>query len=126
MLEALQGNILKGHGRPETVNIFFRLDPAQAQASRRALRKIGVYHLTSAYEQLLETDRFQESGESGKTFVAAFLSFTGYQAEPDAFLDALTKAARPLHAGWTSVVLTRTRPIPRLRRPGRRRHSGTT
>ena len=80
MLEALQGNILKGHGRPETVNIFFRLDPAQAQASRRTLRQIGVYHLTNAYEQLLETERFQQSGESGKTFVAAFLSFTGYQA----------------------------------------------
>ena len=80
MLEALQGNILKGHGRPETVNLFFRLDQAHAQAARRALREIGVHHLTSAYEQLLETDRFQQDGESGKTFVAAFLSFTGYQA----------------------------------------------
>jgi len=40
MLRDLQGNILKGHGRPETTNIFFKLAPTRAQASRRALRKI--------------------------------------------------------------------------------------
>ena len=80
MLEALQGNILKGHGRPETVNIFFKLDPTKALESRRVLREIGNFHLTSAYQQLLETDAYQRSGASGDTFVAAFLSFTGYQA----------------------------------------------
>ena len=80
MLEALQGNILKGHGRPETVNIFFKLDTTKALESRRALRDIGNFHLTSAHRQLLETDAYQKSGASGDTFVAAFLSFAGYQA----------------------------------------------
>ena len=40
MLRDLQGNIPKGHGRPETTNIFFKLAPTRAQASRRALREI--------------------------------------------------------------------------------------
>ena len=80
MLRALQGNILKGHGRPETTNIFFKLDPTKAQESRRALREIAVFHVTSAQEQLLETQQFQQTGESGKTFVAMVLSFTGYKA----------------------------------------------
>ncbi len=80
MLECLQGNILKGHGRPETVNIFFTLDPTRAQESRRVLRELGNYHLTSAYQQLLETDEYHNKGASGGTFVAAFLAFSGYQA----------------------------------------------
>lgn len=80
MLRDLQGNILKGHGRPETSNLFFKLDPAKQQASRRALREIANYHLTSAYQQLLETEHFQQGGESGGTFVAMMLSFAGYVA----------------------------------------------
>ncbi len=80
MLRDLQGNILKGHGRPETSNVFFKLDPTKAQASRRALREIANFHVTSAYEQLLETQRFHANGASGDTFVAAMLSFSGYVA----------------------------------------------
>jgi Dyp-type peroxidase family len=80
MLRALQGNILKGHGRPETTNVFFRFNAAKAQESRRALREIGNFHVTSAYEQLLDTQRFQDGGPSGKTFVAVFLAFAGYGA----------------------------------------------
>ena len=80
MLRDLQGNILKGHGRPETTNLFFKLDATKQQASRRALREIANFHVTSAFEQLLETQRFHESGASGDTFVAMMLSFTGYVA----------------------------------------------
>ena len=40
MLREVQGNIPKGLGRPETTNIFFKLAPTRAQASRRALREI--------------------------------------------------------------------------------------
>ena len=80
-LQSLQGNILKGHGRPETVNIFFRLDPTQAQASRRALREIANFHLTNAHQQLLEAEVFKgDKTKPGKTFVSAYLSFTGYAA----------------------------------------------
>lgn len=80
MLQALQGNILKGHGRPETSNIFFALDPQKPLESRRALREIAVLHATSAHEQLIETTAFQKCGQAGKTFVAVLLAFSGYKA----------------------------------------------
>ena len=80
-LQSLQGNILKGHGRPETVNVFFRLDPARAKESRRALREIANFHVTNAHQQLLEAQAFHADKEAtGKTFVSAYLSFTGYGA----------------------------------------------
>ena len=55
----LQGNILKGHGRDHTWNIFFAFG-SDVAASRRALRELGnPYHVTDAYEQLLATEDFQ-------------------------------------------------------------------
>ena len=80
MLQCLQGNILKGHGRDETINIFFKIDPTKKVEMKRALRELANYHLTSADRQLRETDRFQQDGKPGQTFVAAFLSASGYAA----------------------------------------------
>ena len=80
MLQALQGNILKGHGREHTANIFFQLDPAKPLESRRMLRDLANYHLTSAYRQLLDTEQFKCDGKSGGPFTALALSFKGYQA----------------------------------------------
>ena len=74
MLRSLQGNILKGHGRVETTNIFFTIDAGKALAMRRALRTIANFHVTSAQQQLVETEAFQRSGHAGSTFVAAFLA----------------------------------------------------
>ena len=102
MLRSLQGNILKGHGRVETANIFFTIDAGKAPAMRRALRTIANFHVTSAQQQLVETEAFQRSGHAGSTFVAAFLANTGYaalglsaaapQGEP-AFVDGMRNAA---------------------------------
>ncbi|MDQ6768857.1 MAG: Dyp-type peroxidase [Gemmatimonadota bacterium] len=80
MLRALQGNILKGHGRSATVNIFFEIDAAKKHQMRAALREIANYHATSAYQQLIETDNFHAKGQSGTPFVSVFLSATGYAA----------------------------------------------
>ena len=78
MLRALQGNILKSHGRTSTINIFFKIDGAKKQQMRATLREIANYHATSAYQQLLETDRYHEGGKSGSPFVSLFLSASGY------------------------------------------------
>ena len=56
LLENLQGNILKGHGRHFTGNIFFQLDPAQKLEGKRLLRDLANHHLTSAHRQLLDTE----------------------------------------------------------------------
>jgi Dyp-type peroxidase family len=80
MLRSLQGNILKGHGRPATINLFFQTPGAQKHAIRGALREIANYHAVSAFQQLLETQRFHDSGKSGSPFVSVFLSAKGYAA----------------------------------------------
>lgn len=82
LMQNLQGNILKGHGRDNTWNIFFEFGPDVAK-SRRVLRELGNYHVTSAYAQLLESERFKEAEKKGAqfksgTFCGAFLSGAGY------------------------------------------------
>lgn len=92
MLQTLQGNILKGHGRHFTANIFFRLDPSKDAEARRMLRELGNYHVTSAYRQLLDADQFKKDGKKAKggkgggAFVHVALSASGYAAlnRPDA------------------------------------------
>ena len=101
MLRGLQGNILKGHGRPATVNMFFRINPVDNHAMRAALREIANYHAISAYQQLLETEAFKATRKSGSAFVGVFLSATGYTAlgvpaaaiPPDPSFNAGMKAA---------------------------------
>ena len=80
MLRSLQGNILKGHGRPATINIFFKIASAKKHKMRAALRELANYHATSAYQQLIETDNFHLKGKSGSPFVSIFLSASGYVA----------------------------------------------
>jgi Dyp-type peroxidase family len=79
LLRSLQGNILKGHGRDRTWNIFFEFG-ADVLKSKRVLRELGNFFVTDAYTQLLETEAFKTSGTPGGTFCAAFLSAAGYDA----------------------------------------------
>lgn len=84
VLTNLQGNILKGHGRDCTENIFFAFGPDPLKV-RRALREIGNDHVTSAYRQLLDTKEFKQNEKStcecnlGTTFCSLFITARGYQ-----------------------------------------------
>jgi Dyp-type peroxidase family len=80
LLQSLQGNILKGHGRPFTANIFFKFDKAKPIESRRVLRELANYHLTNAHRQLLDTKRYKETKQGGGPFSHLALSFKGYEA----------------------------------------------
>jgi len=80
LLQNLQGNILKGHGRECTANVFFRFDPTKPLESKRLLRDLANFHLTSAHRQLLDTERFKKAKIGGGPFVHLALSFKGYQA----------------------------------------------
>ena len=81
MLSDLQGNILKGHGRDHTANVFltFKSGAAAAERARAFLREMGE-QLPSALDQLTGAQIFKASGEDAGTFVAAFLSAAGYNA----------------------------------------------
>ena len=84
LLRNLQGNILKGHGRDHSWNVFFTFG-ANTRASRRLLRQLGNGFVTDAYKQLLATEAFKADGKDGGTFCAVFLSAKGYQTLGMAF-----------------------------------------
>ncbi len=79
MLKDLQANILKGHGRPATRNVFLTVKTGQAVAARAGLAKVAPL-VTDALTQLEDTIKFQQSGEGGGTVILAFLSRAGYKA----------------------------------------------
>lgn len=79
MLRNLQGNILKGHGRDNTWNVFFRFG-ADVRTSKRLLRELGNFHVTDAAKQLQETEAFKTTQTAGGTFCSVFLTSPGYKA----------------------------------------------
>jgi Dyp-type peroxidase family len=79
MLNDLQGNILKGHGRRCTSNLFLRFDPGKKAAACAFLTSFAD-SLTSALEQLIATENFKKGGPGGGDFHALMLSASGYDA----------------------------------------------
>lgn len=81
MLSNLQGNILKGHGRKHAAHVLLQFDKGDLAGARSFLRAMAT-HITNAYQQLRDADRFRNSRHklSGGRFVAFFLSATGYRA----------------------------------------------
>lgn len=82
MLQSLQGNILKGHGRGHVQLLFFRFSelangPVQG---RRLLRSLAQDHISSAYRQLQDAERYKQKGIPGGLFVHLALSAKGYDA----------------------------------------------
>lgn len=78
VLDALQGNILKGHGRRCTRHLFLKFSADQAKA-RKFLRDIEPF-VVSAGDQLRQAETFKATGQSGGPFVAVLLSAEGYTA----------------------------------------------
>ncbi len=79
MLANLQGNILKGHGRDHTRNLFFKIDPAKKAQARAAIKRLASA-ITRADAQLIAAERFKAFGMSGGTSLFFFLSAKGYAA----------------------------------------------
>jgi Dyp-type peroxidase family len=96
MLSDLQGNILKGHGRDHTVNIFLAFDKDRAGPVRGLLRELG-HEMPSALDQLTGVQVFKATGKDAGLFMAVFLSKTGYEhlgaldlmPQGDAFRDGM-------------------------------------
>ncbi len=77
MLSDLQGNILKGHGRDHTVNLFLSFDRQGAGQVRGLLRALGS-EIPSALDQLTGAQVFKVNRHDAGLFMAVFLSASGY------------------------------------------------
>lgn len=77
MLHNLQGNILKGHGRDHTVHLFFEFQDYRAVV-QPALADLAGQYVTSAAQQLHDTQQFKDFGIPGGLFGGLLLTARGY------------------------------------------------
>jgi Dyp-type peroxidase family len=77
MLDDLQGNILKSHGRDHTAQLFLHFD--DSQPGRAFLRALAD-QVKSAAQQLHEAEIYRQTKQSAGGFVVCFLSYAGYRA----------------------------------------------
>ncbi len=79
VLDLLQGNIVKGHGRDHTVHLFFRF--GKSASENRALIRTLANRVTSAAQQWRDTEKkYHLSNLSSLPFCNLFLTAKGYQA----------------------------------------------
>jgi deferrochelatase/peroxidase EfeB len=79
LLSNLQGNILKGHGRDYTANIFVEFNPAKLGEVRKWIHQFAAEHVTSAKKQLKENERFKRNGVPGGLFAGLYVTAKGYE-----------------------------------------------
>jgi deferrochelatase/peroxidase EfeB len=73
MLQNLQGNILKGHGRNFSVHIFLQFE-SDPQSVRNWVRDFAEHYVTSTQRQLKEADEFRTYGVPGRLIGNFFLA----------------------------------------------------
>lgn len=96
VLERLQGNILMGHGRDNTVHIFFQFKDSASDVERRRLIRLLASRVTSAKEQLDQIAAYKH-GNKALTFRNLFLTARGYRGL--GFTSAQLDAAFPEPVG---------------------------
>lgn len=74
----LQANILKGHGRDHTQNIFLSFSGMERDDIANLLRDLS-FSTTSALEQLRDAEAFKATRVSGGRVVCVMLSIGGYR-----------------------------------------------
>jgi deferrochelatase/peroxidase EfeB len=77
LLSDLQANILKGHGRDHTANIFVSFDGMKVSGIAALLTDLS-FAVTSALDQLRAAAAFKSAGVSGGRVVCIFLSAGAY------------------------------------------------
>lgn len=78
MLKNMQGNILKGHGRNYSVHIFLKFN-ANTREVKKWIEEVAKKYVTSAEQQLHETEKYKKHGTPGGLFGNFFLSAQGYE-----------------------------------------------
>jgi Dyp-type peroxidase family len=112
MLSQLQGNILKGHGRTRTAQVFLRIKRGRATEARTFLRQYAADKLMSAAQQLEAAAIIKIEGPTStnplvnRPFTTIVISAAGYKAleiAPEqtpadaAFLDGLKNRGAQLN-----------------------------
>jgi Dyp-type peroxidase family len=77
MLNDLQGNILKGHGRPHTQNLFVSFK--NSDEGKKFLKNLAK-SIKSAYQQLRDAREYRQTHKDTGIFISVFLSAAGYKA----------------------------------------------
>jgi hypothetical protein len=81
LLEDLQGNILKGHGRDRSVHLFLQFkakNPQQQQQLKQWIKNFTSQYVTSAQQQADDAQGYREQQVSGGMFASLSLSMQGY------------------------------------------------
>ncbi|ACK67123.1 peroxidase [Rippkaea orientalis PCC 8801] len=79
LIEDLQGNILKGHGRDYSVHLFLQWKPEHINEAKQWLKTFTQTYVKSAKKQSDEAVRYRQEGLSGGVFGNVFLSRKGYE-----------------------------------------------
>ena len=80
LLEDLQGNILKGHGRDYSVHLFLQWKPETFEAAKGWIQTFTQTYVTSAQQQADEALRYRQQGIPGEVFANFFLTRKGYES----------------------------------------------
>lgn len=79
LLNDLQGNILKGHGRDYSVHLFLEFKLDQVQEVKEWIQSFALEYITSAQKQADEAFNYRHKGIPGEIFANFFLSRHGYE-----------------------------------------------
>jgi len=79
LLENLQGNILKPHGREHSVHLFIKFQDGQQSAVKSWIQEFSEQYVTSAMEQAQEASEYRRIKKLGPIFANFFLSAKGYE-----------------------------------------------
>jgi len=80
LLEDLQGNILKGHGREHSVHLFVQWKEGKATEAKQWIKTFAETYVTSAKKQSDEAVVYREQGIGGDLFATFCLTRFGYEA----------------------------------------------
>jgi Dyp-type peroxidase family len=78
LLDNLQGNILKGHGRDFTHHIFVKFDKNKIRSAKKWIKAFSD-KITSCKQQLKDRQNYKKSNIPGRTFFGFYISSSGYE-----------------------------------------------
>lgn len=79
LLEDLQGNILKGHGRDYSAHLFLQFKEGKENEVKQWIETFVNDYVTSAKQQSDEAIQYRKTGISGTVFANFYLSRLGYE-----------------------------------------------